>query len=101
MSAFSAQRPSYYARLICDHMKNLPDFYASSLDDVKDALGISEAAFKMGLDWCIERKIIVLDNKPKPVSAFSADIEEEAMKPEGSRLSSMLRSPVPALAEAS
>jgi len=99
MSAFSTQRPSYYARLICEHMKNLPDHYASSLDEVKEALGISDAAFKMGLDWCIERKIIVMDSKPKAASPFSADVEEEAMKPEGSRLSSMLRSPV--LAEAS
>jgi hypothetical protein len=99
MSAFSAQRPSYYARLICQHMKNLPDFYASSLEDVKEELGISDAAFKMGLDWCIERKIIVMENKPKVTPAFSASVEEEAMKGDSNRLSSMLRSP--ALAEAS
>jgi len=79
-------------------MKHQPDFYASSLQEVKDALGISDTAFMMGLNWCIDRKIIVMEAKVK-TPAFSADVEEEAMKPEGSRLSSMLRSP--ALAEAS
>ena len=99
MSAASTQRPAYYARMICDYMKNLPDFYAPSLDDVKDALGISDAAFKMGLDWCIARKIIMMESKTSFTPAFSANVEEEAMKPESSRLSSMLRSP--AFAEAS
>ena len=99
MSTTSTPRPAYYARLICEHMKNLPDFYASSLDEVKEELGISDAAFKMGLDWCIERKIIVMEEKSKVTSAFSASVEEEAMKGDGNRLSSMLRSP--ALAEAS
>ncbi len=99
MSAFSAQRPSYYARLICEHMKKMPDFYASSLNDVKEELGISDAAFKMGLDWCIERKIIVMENQRKATPVFSTNVEEEAMKGDSNRLSSMLRSP--ALAEAS
>jgi len=99
MSTASTQRPAYYARLICEHLKSLPNFYAPSLDEVKDALGISDAAFKMGLDWCVARNIISMENKPSFTSAFSADVEEETMKPEGSRLSSMLRSP--ALAEAS
>lgn len=98
MSAAPTQRPAYYARLICDHMKSQPDFYAPSLQDVKDALGISDTAFMIGLNWCIARKIIVMEDKSK-TPAFSADVETEAMKPEGSRLSSMLRSPV--LAEAS
>ena len=92
------QRPAYYARLICEHMKRLPNFYAGSLDEVKEQLGISDAAFKMGLDWCVARKIIVLETK-SPASTFSSDVEEEAMKGEKSRLTSMLRSP--ALAEAS
>ena len=97
MSA-NTQRPAYYARLICEHLKRLPDFYAGDLEQVKEHLGISDAAFKMGLDWCIERKIIAMEAKAK-TPAFSADVEEEVMKPEASRLSSMLRSP--ALAEAS
>ncbi len=99
MSAASTQRPAYYARMICDYMKNLPDFYSPSLDNVKQDLGLSDSAFMSGLNWCIDRKIIVMENKPKVTPAFSADIEEETMKPEGSRLSSMLRSP--AFAEAS
>src|SRR6187401_1493412 len=99
MSTTSTPRPAYYARLICDHMKNLPDFYAPSLDEVKEELGISDAAFMMGLNWCIDRKIIVMENKPKITPAFSASVEEEAMKGDSNRLSSMLRSP--AFAEAS
>ena len=91
MSA-NTQRPAYYARLICEHMKRLPSFYAGDLEEVKETLGISDAAFKMGLDWCIERKIIVMESKAK-TPAFSADVEGETMKPEASRLSSMLRSP--------
>jgi hypothetical protein len=80
-------------------MKNLPDFYAPSLEEVKESLGISDAAFQMGLDWCIERKLIAMESKPKVTPAFSANVEEEAMKGDSNRLSSMLRSP--ALAEAS
>ena len=98
MSTVSTQRPAYYARLICDHMKSLPEFYASSLDEVKNELGISDSAFMAGLNWCIDRKIIVLENKPKASSVFSDTVEEEALKGESTRLSSMLRSP---LAEAS
>jgi hypothetical protein len=98
MSAATTQRPAYYARLICEHMKRLPNFYATDIKEVQVNLGISDAAFKMGLDWCIARKIIVLESKPH-TPAFSTDVEEEAMKSDKSRLSSMLRTPV--LAEAS
>lgn len=98
MSTTSPQRPAYYARLICEHMKRLPNFYAPDPEEIQETLGISEAAFKLGLDWCIARKIIVMEAKA-PTPAFSADVEEEAMKSDSSRLSSMLR--VPALAEAS
>jgi hypothetical protein len=87
------QRPAYYAKLICGHMKSRPNFYASDLDEVRDELGISEAAFKMGLDWCVARKIIVLETAKAPTPAFSDNVEEEAMKGDSSRLSSMLRSP--------
>lgn len=96
----STQRPSYYARLICDYMKKQPNFYASNLDEVREALGFSEQSFKMGLDWCIARQIIALDSKPAHTpAAFSDTAEMEALKGESSRLSSMLRAP--ALAEAS
>ncbi len=100
MSNASNQRPAYYARMICDHMKSLPDFYAPSLDGVKEALGISDSAFMMGLNWCIDRKIIVMEAKPKvAVATITDDVEHEALKGESTRLSSMLRAP--ALAEAS
>ncbi len=99
MSTPSTQRPAYYARLICEHMKRLPSFYAPDLDEVKQALGLSDHAFKMGIDWCISRKIIVMDSKSPVTPAFSANVEEEAMKGDSTRLSSMLRSP--AYAEAS
>jgi hypothetical protein len=92
MSAATNQRPAYYARMICEHMKRLPNFYAGDLKDVQEALGISDAAFKMGVDWCIARKIIVMETKA-PTPAVSADVESEAMKGDSSRLSSMLRSP--------
>ena len=92
MSAVSNQRPAYYARLICEHMKRLPNFYAGDLQDVQEALGISDTAFKMGLDWCITRKIIVMEAKAS-TPAFSTSVEEEAMKGDSSRLTSMLRAP--------
>src|SRR5690349_13161209 len=98
MSAATNQRPAYYARMICDHMKRLPNYYAGDLEALRADLGISEAAFKMGVDWCIARKIIVMEAK-SPTPAASADVESEAMKGDSSRLSSMLRSP--AFAEAS
>jgi hypothetical protein len=44
------------------------------------------------LDWCVVRKIIVMENKSR-TPAFNTDVESEAMKGDSSRLSSMLRSP--------
>ena len=99
MSTTPTQRPAYYARLICEHMKRLPSLYAPDLEEVKEALGISDHAFKLGLDWCIARKIIVMEHKAPAKPAFSASVEDEAMKGDSSRLSSMLRTP--AFAEAS
>lgn len=98
MSSTSTQRPGYYARMICDYMKNQPNFYAPSLDEVRDALGLSDDEFTMGVDWCIARKIIKLESKPKTLPVVESNVEEEAMKGESSRLSSLLR---PAFAEAS
>lgn len=98
MSADSNQRPAYFARLICDHLKTLPDLYASSLDEVKSDLALSDSEFMSGLNWCIKRKIIVLETKPKAAPVITDSVETEALKGESSRISSMLRSP---LAEAS
>ncbi len=99
-STSTQQRPGYYARMICDYMKNQPNFYAPSLDDVRDALGLSDDEFTMGVDWCIARKIIKLESKAKAQAAAESNLEAEALKGESSRLSSMLRS-TPAFAEAS
>ncbi|MEZ4668875.1 MAG: hypothetical protein R3E39_13285 [Anaerolineae bacterium] len=92
----NSHKPGYYARLICDHLKALPDFYADNPSHVQDALGLSDEAFKTGVDWCVKRGIIVMEHAK--VSPFSSH-EDSAMKEIGSRISSMLRTPV--LAEAS
>lgn len=97
----TTRRPGYYARLICNYLKSQPDFYANDPAMVQDALGLSDETFKLGVDWCVKRGIIVMDhraNAEKKVNAF-INAEEEAMKDTGSRISSMLRTPV--LAEAS
>ncbi|MCA0458306.1 MAG: hypothetical protein LCI00_30355 [Chloroflexi bacterium] len=99
MSATSTQRPSYYARIICDYMKNQPNYYAPNLDDVRDALGLTDDEFTMGVDWCIARRIIKLESKAKAESMIDSKVEAEALKDDSNRLSSMLRAPV--LAEAS
>ncbi|MBL8119211.1 MAG: hypothetical protein JNJ78_16870, partial [Anaerolineae bacterium] len=44
------------------------------------------------LDWCVERGIIVLENK-KHSSVFTESYEEVAMKDTASKLSSMLKQP--------
>ena len=98
MSTASTQRPGYYARLICDYMKNQPNFYAPSLDEVQQALGMTDEEFTMGVDWCITRRIIKLESKAKAESMIDSKVEAEALKDDSSRLTSMLR---PALAEAS
>ena len=91
----NSHKPGYYARLICNHLRSMPDFYADDPNMVQDTLGLSDEAFKMGLDWCVKRGIIVMDKK----AATILDHEESVLKETGSRISSMLRTP--ALAEAS
>jgi hypothetical protein len=69
MTAQPLQPPKHYAKLICHYMKTLPDKYADDPQDVQDALGLSDAEFKAGLNYCVERKIITLD---KPLAAVPA-----------------------------
>jgi hypothetical protein len=69
MTAQPLQPPKHYAKLICHYMKTLPDKYADDPQDVQDALGLSDAEFKAGLNYCVERKIITLD---KPLAAAPA-----------------------------
>lgn len=97
----NSHKPAYYARLICNHLKSLPDFYADDPTQVQDSLGLSDETFKMGVQWCVKRGIIVMEHRAtteKKISPFE-DHEETALKDTGSRISSMLRAPV--LAEAS
>jgi hypothetical protein len=53
--------PKQYARMIRDYLKNLPNHYADDPKSVREALGLSEEAFKQGLDFLVERKLLVLD----------------------------------------
>ena len=69
MTAQPLQSPKHYAKLICHYMKTLPDKYADDPQDVQDALGLSEAEFKSGLNWCVGRKLITLD---KPLTSAAA-----------------------------
>ena len=76
MTAQPLQPPKHYAKLICHYMKTLPDKYADDPQDVQDALGLSDAEFKAGLNYCVARKIITLDkplaSAPAPTSAPAA-----------------------------
>jgi hypothetical protein len=74
----TAMKPAkHYARLICDHLKQLPDQYADDPEDVRSALGLSEAEFQLGLNWCVERKIIDLEIASKSAPAAMKDAIDE------------------------
>jgi hypothetical protein len=74
--------PKQFARMIRDYLKNLPEQYADDPKSVQDALGLSDADFKLGLDLLLERKIIVLDKAgeaaKESVSDASAAKAEDA-----------------------
>lgn len=99
MSTKSLQTSKYYARLIVDFLKQQPDMAVDDPLKVRDALGLSNSAFKSGVDWCVGRKIIALD-KPldladdAPDREGSSSFEEAAMQGAASKLSSMLKQPV-------
>lgn len=65
-----------YARMIVDYLKELPDGYTDDPQDVQDAIGLTDEEFKLGLDWCVERKIIALD------AADEKEDVTEASKPQ-------------------
>jgi hypothetical protein len=69
-----------YAKMICDYMQKMPDYYADDPQDVQDALGLSDDEFKLGLDWCVARKIITLskDGAQENVNDSSAGQRAEA-----------------------
>lgn len=84
MSAEGLKSAKYYARMICMHMKSLPDHYAESPKDVQDSLGLTDAEFKLGLDFCVARKVITLEaaKAEKPAASASPFVEEETAETE-------------------
>jgi hypothetical protein len=71
---FATQSPKHYARKICRYMAEQPDHYAPDEKKVQMALGMSDEEWKLGMDYCIERKIIVREEAPaKADGPFSAD----------------------------
>lgn len=99
MNAKTLQNSKYYARLIVDFLKQQPGMAVDDPLKVRDALGLSNTAFKSGLDWCVGRKIVMLD-KPldleddAPENEAISSFEELAMQGAASKLSSMLKQPV-------
>ncbi|MBL8154704.1 MAG: hypothetical protein JNM70_11020 [Anaerolineae bacterium] len=91
----------YYARLICDYLKQQPGCYVDDPAEVREALGISKESFQRGLDWCLKRKIIVLEmtSPPPPAPAMTPAPEKTELAGTANKLSSMLRSPAPVFAE--
>jgi hypothetical protein len=85
----------YYARLICDYLKQQPNCYVDDPAEVREALGISKESFQRGLDWCLKRKIIVLEHSSSPPPAP----ENTELEGTANKLSSMLRSPAPVFAK--
>lgn len=86
MSSQPNQPAKHYAKLICHYMKTLPDKYADDPQDVQDALGLSNAEFKLGLDFCVAKKLITLEktaSAPAPAkpaassSPFMMDDDED------------------------
>jgi hypothetical protein len=79
MSAQTLQPAKHYAKQICMFLKKMPGKYADDPKDVQDALGLSDEEFKLGLDWCIERKIIELnkDDDKEPEASSDAPATSE------------------------
>lgn len=90
-----------YAKMICDYMQKLPDYYADNPQDVQDALGLSDEEFKLGLDWCVERKIITLskDGAQESVNDSSASKSAEAAESAASKEATTAEMPAVQAAE--
>ena len=93
MSSQPLQPAKHYAKLICHYMKTLPDKYADDPQNVQDALGLSNAEFKLGLDFCVAKKLITLEKTAsapaaKPAarsSPFAMDDDEDEDDTQGDR----------------
>ncbi len=74
----AAMKPAkHYARLICDHLKQLSNHHADDPEAVRVSLGLSQAEFQLGLNWCVERKIIELEMPAKPAPSVMMDAIDE------------------------
>ncbi len=87
------RKPGHYARQICQYLKRQPGGFVDDPEDVRAALNLSEKEFKLGLDWCLDHKLIVLEAKSNvSTGPFGGDdVEEAELSGTSSKLSSMLR----------
>jgi hypothetical protein len=77
MSAKTLSPAKLFAKQICEYLKKQPEMYVDDPQDVQDALGLTDADFKLGLDWCVERKLISLAAPEKAAAApASAPVEK-------------------------
>src|SRR5687767_2424495 len=81
MSSQPLQPAKHYAKLICHYMKTLPDKYADDPQDVQDALGLSNAEFKLGLDFCVAKKLITLEQTASSAAAPPSVLAAAMAKP--------------------
>jgi hypothetical protein len=64
---FATHSPKHYARKICQYMAEQPDHYAPDEKKVQQALGMTDEEWKLGMDYCISRKIIVREAAPAKI----------------------------------
>lgn len=77
--ATDQKSPKHFARMIRDHLKALPDGYAEDPKTVQESLGLSDEEFKQGIDFLIERKIIVMEKASEaPKEAVSDETAPSA-----------------------
>jgi|GEM_PF-2502287 len=96
MTATAMKPAKHYARLICDHLKQLPDQYADDPEDVRAALGL-RAEFQLGLNWCVERKIIDLEIATKSAPTAVKDAIDELDITQDAPCWTSLRMPRPSM----
>lgn len=82
----AATKPAkQYARMIVDYLKKLPDGFADDPLDVQDALALNDDEFKLGVDWCIERGIIKLEQASETLDDWDAVPAAKAAESEGAK----------------
>jgi hypothetical protein len=93
MSAQALKPAKHYARLICKHMKELPDRYADDPQDVQTALGLSDLEFNLGLDLCIQRGVIKLEKNGAPPAPAAKQDEDETEAARPTSFNTFMKSP--------